>query len=450
MILSQSRFHFVGIGGIGMCGLAELLKNMGATVTGSDLSNNPQIESLQSKGVKVLIGHRIENLSGGRPDVVVYSGAVPSDNVELQFARRHRIPIIARAEALGEIMRLKRGVAVSGTHGKTTTTSMIASIFAAAGTDPTVIVGGRVKVFESTARLGQGEWMIAEADESDGSFHRLCPEISVITNIDNDHLDYFQSFENLQKAFLEFASRSPFYGHCIVYGDDPRTRELFKNFSKPLSFYGFGRSNDFFASGSKNIYDIFHQGEFLGPINLSLPGAHNALNALASIATSMAAGLPFEKCALGIKNFEGVDRRMQFLGQRDAILFYDDYGHHPTEIRATIQAFQEKYPQRRLVICFQPHRYSRTELCWKEFLTCFKGVHKLFILDIYAAGESPRGEISSQELCRKMVFPEEDARQYVGSDPVKVCSNQLQAGDVFVTLGAGSVYKLGPQILGLK
>jgi len=444
MRLAQVKVHFIGIGGIGMCGLAELLRNMGTQVSGSDLNENAQIERLRALGIQVDIGHRPENVA--RAEVVVYSGAVKPENPEFKEARRLKIPLIPRAEALAEIMRLRRGIAVGGSHGKTTTTSMAASLFIHAQTQPTIVVGGRLDLIKSTALLGQGEWLIAEADESDGSFSRLSPEIVTVTNIDNDHLDYYGTLEQLKKAFFDFAMRIPFYGLAIVCGDDPAVRDTFSNFSKRILYYGFESHNDLRIQGGNGRYEAFLDGERLGSFQLQVPGRHNALNATAALALGLEAKIPFSICAEGLAAYGGVDRRFQFKGAAHGIDIYDDYGHHPTEVRAVLQAFREKFPERRLITVFQPHRYSRTLLCWDQFLDCFENTDQLFICEVYAAGEDPIANISSERLAREV---HQKASAYLPSsmDRVAHLRSILRKDDVLVTLGAGDVYKLGVSLL---
>ncbi len=451
MRLQKSKFHFVGVGGIGMCGLAELLHNMGAQVSGSDLSENANTERLIELGLKIYKGHRAENV--GDADVVVYSSAIQPGNPEISEARAKQIPLMPRAEALAEMMRLKRGLAVAGTHGKTTTTSMTSAIFLEAGLSPTIVVGGRFEMIKSTALLGTGEWLVAEADESDGSFHKLSPEIAIITNIDSDHLDHFKTFENLQKSFFDFAQRIPFYGVCIICGDDPKVRQLFESFQKRILFYGFDGKNDLILKGEKGRYEIFNNDclkqpqKLLGRFELKVPGRHNALNAVAAIAAGMAAGMNFEICAKGIQKYEGVDRRFQFKGESKGIKVYDDYGHHPTEVRATLQAFREKFPDNRLVVYFQPHRYSRTEHCWHDFTIAFPQADMVFVGDIYAAGEAPIAGITSEKLSQEI---KHDHVQYAprGTTLLPLVTSALKSGDVFITLGAGDGWKLGMEILG--
>lgn len=461
MQLIKSRFHFVGVGGIGMCGLAELLCNMGAQVTGSDLSENANTERLKKLGVKIFKGHQAQNV--GEVDVVVYSSAIPHSNPEILAAKAKSIPLIPRAEALAEIMRLKRGIAVAGTHGKTTTTSIIASVFLAAQSSPTIVVGGRFDMIQSTAHLGDGEWLIAEADESDGSFQKLSPELSVITNIDSDHLDYFKSFENLQKAFLNFANKIPFYGTIIACGDDLVIRQVLESFSKKVLYYGFSEKNDYVLKGEKGHYQIFKNTlnnqtlnnqslELFANYQMQVPGVHNALNACAAFLVGMTAGFDIPTIQKGIQQFQGVDRRFQFKGEKvlqtgaAAIAVYDDYGHHPTEVRATLQAFKEKFPDRRIVVLFQPHRYSRTESCWSEFTSCFKDCDELLLTDIYPAGEPPVPGITSEKLCLDI---KHSCKSFLGKNDnlVDNIKSHLKPNDVFVTLGAGDGWKIGMEIL---
>lgn len=449
MKLQQARFHFVGVGGIGMCGLAELLHNMGSKVSGSDISENANVDHLRELGIKVIKGHKADNI--GDADVVVYSSAVPTSNPEVAAARAKGIPLIPRAEALAEIMRLKKGIAIAGTHGKTTTTSMVAALFLSAKLSPTLVIGGRFAPIKSTAYLGQGDWLVAEADESDGSFQKLSPEIAVITNIDADHLDHYKTFDNLQKAFFEFALKVPFYGILVVCGDDPVIRELFASYPKRILSYGFKPENDLILRGENGRYEVFERlGEslgFLGELRLKVPGRHNALNALAAFAAGRAAGVPVDEALRGLETFEGVDRRFHFKGEKAGIAVYDDYGHHPTEVRAVLQAFREKYPDRRLVVYFQPHRYSRTEHCWHEFLSCFSQADELILTDIYPAGEAARPGITAERLASEM---KHDHVTHLPREDVKAENllPRLRAGDVFLTLGAGDGWKLGLEILG--
>ncbi len=444
MRLGKAKVHFIGVGGIGMCGLAELLHNMGAQVTGSDASENTQTVRLKEMGIPIYKGHDESHL--GECEVVVYSSAVKDDNDEYKAARLRKIPLIRRAEALAEIMNLKRGIAVAGTHGKTTTTSLTASIFLQAGVDPTIIVGGRLDVIKSTAQLGKGDWLIAEADESDGSFTHLSPEVVIITNIDNDHLDYYKSFANLERAFVDFASRIPFYGVAIVCGDDKNLRRLFKQFGKRTISYGLDAENDYVLSFHSSHWEVHHEGQKVGEMRPSMPGQHNALNSLAAVLAGMQADIPFETGASAIGKFGGVDRRFQHKATVRGIDFYDDYGHHPTEIRAVLAGFKERFADRRVVTVFQPHRYSRTQICWDDFLTCFKQADVLFILDIYPAGEAAIEGITSEKLIAGIDHP---AKHYLSrhQDPkLDKVRELLKPGDILVTLGAGDISKLGDML----
>ena len=365
MRLAQAKVHFIGIGGIGMCGLAELLRNMGAQVSGSDLAENANTRRLRALGVDVRLGHSADNVLGS--EVAVYSSAVKPENVEFREARRRKIPLIPRAEALAELMRLKRGLAVGGSHGKTTTTSMAASVFLRAKAEPTIVVGGRVEVIDSTALLGKGDWMIAEADESDGSFLRLSPEVAIVTNVDDDHLDHYGTVARLKDAFYDFAHRIPFYGLAIVCGDDPQARQVFADFPKRILFYGFGEGNDLVIRGDRGVYEAFFEGVRLGEFRLAAPGRHNALNAAAALAAGLEAGFSFSVCAEGLAAFAGVERRFERKGEWRGVEVYDDYGDHPTEVRATLQAFRERFPDRRIVVAFQPHRYRERSFAGISF-----------------------------------------------------------------------------------
>lgn len=426
---------------------------MGGQVSGSDLSESAQTERLRELGVEVHIGHSPEQVRDA--EVAVYSSAVRSDNPEFREARRLKIPLIPRAEALAEIMRLKRGIAVGGSHGKTTTTSMTAAIFLQAKVQPTIVVGGRLDLIKSTAQLGQGEWLIAEADESDGSFSRLSPEIVVVTNIDNDHLDYYGTVAQLRKAFFDFAMRTPFYGLAVVCGDDPAARETFAEFGKRILFYGFDAGNDLRLVGEKGEYEVFRDSISLGKFTLSVAGRHNALNAAAALAVGLEAGLSFSTCASGLAAFNGVDRRFQFKGRMTGpmadVEVYDDYGHHPTEVAAVLAAFKEKFPTRRIVTLFQPHRYSRTLLCWEQFLPCFKNTDVLFVCDIYAAGEDAISGINSERLVNEIALNADAPAKLeylpTAANRVEELRKVLQPGDVFVTLGAGDIWKTGMKLL---
>ena len=443
---SGVRVHFVGIGGIGMCGLAELLHHSGIFVTGSDLVENTQIKRLRELGISVSIGHKKENIKD--IEILIQSSAVPGNNIEIQTARELKLPVIKRSEALAEIMRLKRGLVVAGTHGKTTTTHLLAQIFIHNKKDPTVVIGGRSHLFQSTAFPGKGKWFIAESDESDGGFKSLSPEIAIITNIDRDHLDYYGSFGKLKSAFLDFIFKVPFYGCVVAWGDQPVLRDLLSNIEQKVIFYGFNKNNHFvLKKDSAQKYQVFVNEQEIGLLNIPLPGSMNALNALAACATAMTVGFSFEECNKSFRQFKGVDRRFHKKAELKEVEFYDDYAHHPTEVRAVLSAFREKFGKdRRLIVLFQPHRFSRTADCWLDFLNCFKEADHVFLADIYPAGESPLKDISSEVLAKEIQHPSCSycSEENISSSLLSI----LKTGDVFITMGAGSVYKYGDSLVG--
>ena len=444
MQFNSLTFHFIGIGGVGMSGLAELLHNMGAKVTGSDLTPNTYTKELSALGVRIFYGHSKDHI--GSADVVVFSSSIRNSNPEMQFAKKQSIPLIQRAEMLAELMRFKRGIAIAGTHGKTTTTSLLASVFLQNQMDPTIVVGGRLNLIKSTSKLGQGEWLIAEADESDRSFLKLSPEIAVVTNIDNDHLDQYHDFHHLKQTFLDFALKIPFYGFAVVCGDDPSICEVFADFPKKIRKYGFDDSNDYQIKQQSDKYKVYFKKKYLGAFQLNLPGRHNALNACAVFAIGIECGLEVKKIIKTIEKFVGVERRFQFKGEVRNIAIYDDYGHHPTEIQCMIQSLKKKWPQRRLVIAFQPHKFSRTKLCWKQFQTCFEGVDQLLLFDIYPAGEDPIENITSSRLFNDIDL---NCKKYIGCHKTQIntVASHLLDGDIFLTLGAGDIFELGEALL---
>ncbi len=442
--ITQSKVHLIGIGGIGMSGIAEILINRGAKVSGSDIKSSERTKYLAEQGVRICVGHDSENIQDA--DVVVYSSAINSDNPEMLYARTKNIPTISRAEALSELMRSKRGVAIAGTHGKTTTTSMVAQIFESASKNPTVVSGGIVLRFGSNAKLGTGEWFIAEADESDGSFERLSPELSVITNVDNDHIEHYGSFANLKEAFLKFADRIPFYGSVIYCGDDDDCLNLFKDFKKKAVSYGFGDENDFsIRETGRQVYQITRGDEVLGSFTPPLPGNHNALNSLAAIVVGLRAGISFEELKVGIEGFSGVRRRFEVKAdfEQEDVLVIDDYAHHPTEIVAALSACKKRYLGSRVRCVFQPHRYSRLQTCWDQFKNAFDMADEVFLVDVYAAGESPIDGFGAKEL-REQITNGKTNHITVGFEEL---SNELiktsRQGDVIITLGAGDIYKVG-------
>lgn len=437
--LSRLHLHFIGIGGIGVSGLAELFYNMGASVSGSDLKQSEQSLGLKNLGIKICIGHKAENIK--KANVVIYSSAILKNNIEYLEAKRLGLSLISRGEALAELMFLKRGVAVAGAHGKTTTTAMLTSVFMPFS--PTAVVGGKVNLIKSNSYLGSGQWCLVESDESDGSFVKLRPEIAIITNLDKEHLDYYKSFFNLKKHFLQFGSNIPFYGALIVCGDDKNLLETFKNFYKNIIYYGFDKNNDYFLQSTKlknkkiNIIEK-KTNTILASFVAPLPGKHNALNALAAIIAGKQAGLSWKEACKNLSAFTGLSRRFELKSKKKSVLFYDDYAHHPTEITAVISSFKEKYPNKKLKILFQPHRYSRTQESWIDFLKCFKGADQVFVIDIYEAGEQALKGVDSKELAKKIKYV--DAKYLKKEDILSHCSNNLFANDIFLSLGAGDIF----------
>lgn len=445
------RVHFVGIGGSGMSGIAEVLLNLGYRVSGSDLVESDTTLRLQRLGAEVVIGHRSENLRDA--DVVVISSAVRKDNPEVIAAHERIIPVIPRAEMLAELMRMKYGVAVAGTHGKTTTTSMIATVLAHGGLDPTAVIGGKLNIFGSNAKLGQGELLVAEADESDGSFLKLSPTIAVVTNIDPEHLDHYRNLEEIQKAFLEFINKVPFYGLAILCLDQENVQALIPQVQKRYVTYGMSSQANFRADelsyhGLTTSFRVFANERELGQISIQMPGLHSVYNALATIATASELDVNFEIVRQALGSFSGVQRRFQIKGEWDGVMVVDDYGHHPTEIKATLSAAKSGWG-RRTVVIFQPHRYSRTRDLFKEFLTAFNQADVLFLTGIYPAGEDPIPGVNVQGLY-------EGIKGHGHKDVTLVLDKsaildrllpRLKPGDMVFTLGAGDVWKTGEAII---
>jgi UDP-N-acetylmuramate--alanine ligase len=452
MLQKKNKIHFVGIGGIGMSGIAEVLLNSGYVVSGSDLQESETTKRLRALGARIFVGHQEENLAAG-PSVVVISTAVKYSNPEVLEARRRHIPVIPRAEMLAELMRMKHGISVAGSHGKTTTTSMIAAVLSAAGLDPTMVIGGRVHMLGTNARKGQGEILVAEADESDGSFLLLSPIVAVVTNIDKEHMDFHQSMERLDESFLTFINKIPFYGLAVLCLDDPRVLGLLPKVRKRFTTYGLSSEADFSAHDLNTTAagvecTVSHRGKTLGKLGLHLPGRHSATNALAAVAVAHELEIPFKQAAEALGAFTGIHRRFETKGEPRGILVIDDYGHHPTEIRATIGAIRDSW-RRPLTVIFQPHRFTRTRDLFDEFLTAFEGADRLILTEIYAAGEDPiagaTGEALYQAIKRKghldvEFMPDKDAiaGQLAGA---------LKSGDVVLTLGAGDIYKVGEALV---
>ena len=450
------NIHFVGIGGIGMSGIAELLLNLGYHVSGSDLKETDITRRLGGLGAQVRVGHAPENVAGA--EVVVISSAVKEGNVEVGEARKLGVPVIPRAEMLAELMRLKYGIAVAGAHGKTTTTSMVAQVLAAAGFDPTVVIGGKLKSLGSNARLGQGEFLVAEADESDGSFLMLTPTIACVTNIDAEHLDYYSGgLEQIRSSFLSFVNRVPFYGCAILNLDDASLQGLIPGLKKRLITYGLSAQADLRGGDIKparvggiitNSYRLVWRDRPVAEVRLAVPGRHNVYNSLAAAAVAIELDIAPATIAQALANFEGADRRLQLKGEAAGVAVIDDYGHHPTEIRATLAALAESYPQRRRVILFQPHRFTRTKALYGEFCTAFNHADCLLITDIYPAGERPLEGVSSEWLLAGVKACGHKDVSYVPKPrAAEEALERLRAGDVLLTLGAGDVWQMGEVIL---
>jgi UDP-N-acetylmuramate--alanine ligase len=469
MFAKIQRIHFVGIGGIGMSGIAEVLLNLGYKVSGSDLKSSAVTERLAGLGAAIFEGHRAENIAGA--EVVVTSSAIAVDNPEVTEAHALHIPVIQRAEMLAELMRLKYGIAIAGMHGKTTTTSMVAAVLAAGGLDPTVVVGGRVDAMGSNARLGKSQYLVAEADESDRSFLKLSPILSVVTNIDREHMDCYRNMRDVKKTFLEFMDRVPFYGMIVACNDDPLLRRLLGEVQRRTVTYGTRRGSDFWitipaASGEDqtlhpvsarnaetrvghplSCFHVRYRGDDLGEFTLHVPGVHNVLNATAAIAVGVGLDVGVEAIRTALDQFRGVDRRFQLRGRAAGVSVIDDYGHHPTEIKATLAAARQ-CGFGKIHVVFQPHRYTRTRDLMEEFTTAFADADSLFVLDIYAASEKPIEGITGEALAQRIREAGQSV-EYVGSFTGAANSAIAAArdGDMILTLGAGSVSQLGPMIL---
>ncbi|HKJ05315.1 MAG TPA: UDP-N-acetylmuramate--L-alanine ligase [Geopsychrobacteraceae bacterium] len=437
------KIHFVGIGGIGMSGIAELLLNLGYSVSGSDLKESDTTRRLDELGGEIYIGHHEDNIVGA--DVVVTSTAVQGDNPEVVAAHHQHIAVIPRAEMLAELMRMKFGIAIAGTHGKTTTTSMMAVVLTHAGIDPTSVIGGKLDAFGSNAKLGSGKFLVAEADESDGSFMHLTPTIAVVTNIDADHLDFYSGIEEIKEIFINFINKVPFYGRAVLCLDDPQVQEIIPRVKKRYLTYGLSSQADFHATeiihreGQTSFLAHF-QGQELGRISFKMPGQHNVLNALAVVAVAMELGVPFRTIVSGFREFGGLQRRFQVRAEIDGIMLVDDYGHHPAEVKATLAAAKSGW-KKRVVAVFQPHRYSRTKALYDDFLTAFYQADLLVVTDVYAAGEEPIDGVSSEQLVDGI--RDHGHRDVVYCDTLEEAARHLstvvETDDLVVTLGAGNI-----------
>jgi UDP-N-acetylmuramate--alanine ligase len=457
MFAKIQRIHFVGIGGIGMSGIAEVLLNLGYKISGSDLKSSAVTQRLASLGATTFEGHAAENVIGA--EVVVTSSAIATENPEVAKARELHIPVIGRAEMLAELMRLKYGIAIAGMHGKTTTTSMVAAVLASGGLDPTVVVGGRVDAMGSNARLGKSQYLVAEADESDRSFLKLSPILSVVTNIDREHMDCYRNMRDVRQTFLEFMDRVPFYGMIVACNDDPVLRKLLPQVQRRVVTYGTRRGSDFLIKPGTieqlpgehrplSHFRVSFEGKDLGDFSLHVPGTHNILNATAAVAVGIGLDLPVESIRAALENFRGVDRRFQLRGRAAGVSVVDDYGHHPTEIRATLAAARQ-CGFGKVHVIFQPHRYTRTKALMEEFGEAFRDADTLAILDIYAASEQPIEGVSGEALAANIRQTAGQDARYVPSfaEAAELVSSQAEEGDMILTLGAGSISQLGPTIL---
>jgi UDP-N-acetylmuramate--alanine ligase len=451
--LKTTKLHFIGIGGIGMSGIAEVLLDLGYKVSGSDLTGSPVTENLKRKGAEIFIGHSSHHVEGA--SLVVYSSAIDPKNPEFARAQELELPMIRRAEMLAELMRLKFGIAVAGSHGKTTTTSLIATIFEEAQLDATHIIGGIVNNLGGNARKGNGDYLIAEADESDGSFLLLSPIMAAITNIDDDHLDFYGTKEKVVEAFVQFVNKLPFYGRIAMNANDSTSLSVKPLVKRPVVWYGIetesletkytARNVKLSAAGTS--FDLFVDGAFTQSISTHLLGTHNVSNTLAAIATAMEAGIPLSVIQAGLLSFKGVGRRLEKLFEKDGFLVIDDYGHHPTEVKATINALRA-VDQRPLYVIFEPHRFSRTQNFWTEFQECFDGVTELYISPIYAASERAIDGINSEALVNEMVRKGKPVRYLLSLDDMGTILNQKKDRDgIFLTLGAGAISKKGRELV---
>jgi len=453
------KIHFVGIGGIGMSGIAELLLNYGFDVTGSDLKESDNTRRLSELGAEINVGHHGGNVAGA--DVVVYSSAVDESNPEIATALASDIPVIPRAEMLGELMRLKFAITVAGSHGKTSTTSLVASVMAHGGMDPTVIVGGKLKSVHSNALLGTGRYLVAEADESDGSFVRLPSSVAVITNIDEEHLDFYGDLDAVKRAFVEYANFVPFYGAVILCADDENIREIMPDINRRKITYSLGgplpaagpsnadlRGEIIAREGQGTRFSVEYMDEPLGEIILGIPGTHYVSNALAACVVGMEMRIPFYAIKKGLEDFEGVGRRFEVKGTEAGVIVVDDYGHHPTEIAATVKAAIDNYG-RPLFVMFQPHRYSRTKAVAEAFASCFEGAEAVFVTDIYPAGEQPIPGIDAQLIIDRIVAAGGTRAFHAASfeEMTDAVAGRVRDGYMVITMGAGDIYKAGEMLL---
>lgn len=454
MFKGINKIHFIGIGGIGMSGIAELLLNLGFEVSGSDIASSETITRLKRLGARIHIGHSPENV--GLSQVVVYSSAVGLDNPECVKARSLRLPVIPRAEMLAELMRMKYSIAIAGTHGKTTTTSMLATILAKAGLDPTAIIGGKLDIFDSNARLGEGELLVAEADESDKSFLQLAPIVAAVTNIEMEHMDCYHDLDDIKNTYVEFLNKVPFYGFNMVCIDDENIQSILPRLKRKVVTYGskpqakYRYATPMFKE-CISIFKAYNNGNLLGEVKINVPGAHNCLNALAAIGIALELGVSFDVIKQGLSSFRGVQRRFHIRGEEKGIVVIDDYGHHPTEIKKTLQATRSGFPDRRIVAVFQPHRYTRTKTLFNDFVSSFDDAPRLYITEIYPASEAPIDGVTGRRVYEgikahghKCIFYVEDKDQIPG-----VLIKDIRRQDLVIFLGAGDIWRQGVRLLEL-
>jgi UDP-N-acetylmuramate--alanine ligase len=452
MYQKQYHIHFVGIGGIGMSGIAELLINLGYKVSGSDLKPSDITHRLQELGGTVFKGHAAEQIEGA--DVVVVSSAIDDTNPEVKAAIKASVPVIPRAEMLAELMRLKYSIAVAGAHGKTSTTSLVASVLAAGDLDPTVVIGGKLNSIGVNAFLGQGDYIVAEADESDGSFLKYSPAIAVITNIDREHLDYYKDMDDIKAAFLTFLDRIPFYGLAVLCMDNEAVQDVIPGIRKRYVTYGMNpqadlQARDVVCRGLQSAFKVIYQGDALGEVCLNMPGEHNVYNAMAAVAVGLELGIGFDRIKGALESAQGVQRRLEIKGTANGVTVVDDYGHHPTEIKTTLSALEQGWPQGRKWVVFQPHRYSRTQMLYDDFVRSFYQADTLLVLPIYPASEKPIAGVNSRKLCEGIESHGHKDVRFVNSVDavVELLTTKVAPGDVLLTLGAGNVYRVGEQWL---
>lgn len=447
------HIHFVGIGGIGMSGIAELLLNLGHRVSGSDIQESEITRRLETLGATIYYSHQPQHVA--EADVAVVSSAIDSDNPEVLAASGdYHVPVIRRAEMLAELMRLKYAVLVAGAHGKTTTTSMVGTVLAEGGLDPTVVIGGRLNAWGTNAKLGQGDFVVAEADESDGTFLLYSPTISLVTNIDTEHLDFFKDLDQIKETFLEFMNKVPFYGLNVLCLEDENIQSLLPRINKRIVTYGFSAQADFQArevtfDGLSGSYRAYRHGQEMGVVNLSIPGWHNVLNSLAAVAVGYELKIPFTSICRGLKEMTGVQRRFQIKGEVSGVTVIDDYGHHPTEIKAVLKTIAQSFPGSRRYVLFQPHRYTRTQALFEDFTTAFYQSDVLIVTDIYAASEPPIPGVHAEKLAAAIQEHGHGNIRYIPNhlELPTMLKEEVQEGDVVLTLGAGNIWQTGEALL---